>query len=168
MTIIKRIPPLDIIVNFVLDRLVGIFENLDSLAAQVAPDFEMKIPFVNQLRESDNTQFHLFRAHACLLYCRWPWYQSLLQSGLQEANNGSVTLPSDFPPSFLQLLLRFMYTSKFERKDISIEDSIFLESSGALYRLFDFEGSVTEGFNVLVKEGLWKAKQAAETRKNEE
>jgi hypothetical protein len=103
---------------------------------KIQPDFELKVP---ALTDSKGFSFHC-HVHSWLLYCRWRWFETLVDSGLQESRTGVVEMPSDFPPSLLASIIEFFYCSSKESsnsrlKRLSSDDTEFLNAYAAMYRL---------------------------------
>jgi hypothetical protein len=75
-----------------------------------------------------------------------------MDAGLFESKSGFATLDSEFPPSLLLTMIRYIYNGKLEQGAISSEEGQFLESNGGLYRVFELEDPriVTAGFDLLM------------------
>ena len=53
--------------------------------------------------------------HDWILYARWPWFRSLLQSGMEEAQSGTATIPTgSFSYAGFVALLYYLYSHKTE------------------------------------------------------
>jgi hypothetical protein len=61
---------------------------------------------------------HEIKVHDWVLYSRWPYFRHLAKSGLVEAKDRRLELPSDsFSPPMLDALVKYLYTNQVDAFD---------------------------------------------------
>jgi len=113
-------------------------------SSSISPKLGLDPNFVFTI--SGNPNFAI-RAHDWVLYSRWTYFSTLLDSGMAEASNRIAEMPSDFPPAALLLLIQYLYTNKVTTGMKSLlkthpHIAEYLTSNGQLYRILsDDEGT---------------------------
>jgi len=83
------------------------------------------------------------RAHGLVLAGRWPYFASLLNSGMSEAQTRRATFPIDISqggltPNALRAILEVIYLNQF-KTTLTARDALALHCNAELYGLTDVE-----------------------------
>lgn len=90
------------------------------------------------------------RVDGWLLYARWPYFRALVKSGLREATQRRMELPSDWPDDALLELVRYMHCADVSPKDLSLDGAHFLIHNAHELTIADETGCPTPAFEPLI------------------
>jgi hypothetical protein len=86
--------------------------------------------------------------HDWVMYRRWPYFRSVIDSGMEEAATKILTLPKGFTPELLRALVQFIYTDKWDKVLLSFEEDSELHTFIREYGpMFGFGKDEMDGFN---------------------
>jgi len=106
-----------------------------------------------RVKKTDKSQHGMYKwrsvlVHDWVMYRRWPYFRSVIDSGMEEASTKILTLPKGFSPELLHALVQFVYTDEWYRKPLMVnEDSelrTFIREYGPM---FGFGKDEMAGFN---------------------
>lgn len=66
-----------------------------------------------------NVQDKSFNVHRCVLSTHWPYFVTLLESGLSEANSGTLTI-EDQKPDAVEAMVYYIYTGTSNVTDVNL------------------------------------------------
>lgn len=89
--------------------------------------------------------------HDWVLVPRWTYFARMLNSGFEESRNRKATLPSDFPPTALLALLRFIYCGLIDRASLTVENCEYLLQNGPSYDLCDLNDTPVAAFGPFMR-----------------
>jgi hypothetical protein len=86
---------------------------------------------------------------------RWPYFKAIIDSGLGESVSREAVLPSDFPPSLLLHLVRYIYdNSSIQDEDnqdlFTVENAEYLLENGGPYHIIGLDGKACNDFSSYV------------------
>jgi hypothetical protein len=88
--------------------------------------------------------------HDWLLYCRWPYFKRMIDSGMLEAENHTAELPSDCTSDEVLLaVLNFIYTSQEPQGDQKEQILALMAEHGAMMEFSDLQDQPYPGFEPL-------------------
>ena len=89
-----------------------------------------------------------------LLYVHWPWFKSLIDSGLEESKTRIITLPQDsFTPRAMEAALIMLQLGHMDSVELlTTKDILSILEHAAAFSLIDLDGKVLPRAEPLIKE----------------
>jgi hypothetical protein len=92
------------------------------------------------------------QCHSWVLFGRWPWFRRLVDSGLSEISQMSISLPEDcWSTQTLHAFLRYLYTNSVGLFDSNTKTCNELLDNARLFDLLDVDNNPTSGFAPLIE-----------------
>jgi hypothetical protein len=89
-----------------------------------------------------------------MLYARWPYFRTMLESGLEESRSGRMELPSDFPPVLLLEIIKYIYSNQVRSTIVFQENAEYLQANGGQFGFVQLDGTPAPHFERIA---FWKA-----------